>query len=605
MMRADTPAEFAAVLKWAHIVVWLLVVSNVWFVRSYLKAGHLWLAWTVCGLRTLALLLNFLTGQNLNYREITRLDHVRLFGESVAIAEGVPNPWMLVGHLSLVAWLIFTADASATAWVRGDRHRALAGGSIAFFALVSSIQAPLVFWGIVRAPISASLFFTGMVAVMGYELGSEMLRASHLDHKLQQSEAGLHEIEERMRLAVESTDFGIWIRDLARNEIWATDKWRTLFGFPETERLELPRILQRIHPDDRDTFRFAVKQATEGDGSYEAEYRIALPSGEVRWIDSRGRVEFDPTGKPILVRGVSRDITSRKQAELEAQALRREIAHVSRVSMMGQLASALAHEINQPLGAILRNAEAAELFLRDPSPDLEEIRAILADIRKDDQRAGSVIDRMRGLLKRQNLTKRRVDVAALLGEVFALVRSDAVLRHVKLELVLADHLPPVYGDVVHLQQVLLNLIVNGMDALNEITTGDRRVSVTASLNGSQAVEIAVSDSGHGVLPDKLPHIFDPFLRASQTDWEWACRSLERSLRRTAVDSGRRTIVRAGRRFGLRCRSRRRTSRNERDRAHRSRRRRRRVFSYGDLAVAAGERILRKDLFVSARISRAT
>jgi hypothetical protein len=113
MMRADTPAEFAAVLKWAHIVVWLLVVSNVWFVRFYLKAGHLWLAWTVCGLRTLALLLNFLTGQNLNYREITRLDHVRLFGESVAIAEGVPNPWMLVGHLSLVAWLIFTADASA------------------------------------------------------------------------------------------------------------------------------------------------------------------------------------------------------------------------------------------------------------------------------------------------------------------------------------------------------------------------------------------------------------------------------------------------------------------------------------------------------------
>ena len=93
MMRADTPAEFAAVLKWAHIVVWLLVVSNVWFVRSYLKAGRLWLAWTVCGLRTLALLLNFLTGQNLNYREITRLDHMRLFGESVAIAEGVPNPW--------------------------------------------------------------------------------------------------------------------------------------------------------------------------------------------------------------------------------------------------------------------------------------------------------------------------------------------------------------------------------------------------------------------------------------------------------------------------------------------------------------------------------
>jgi two-component system sensor kinase FixL len=511
MMRAETPAEFATVLKWGHVVVWLLVVSNVWFIRFYLKAGRLWLAWTVCGLRTLALLLDFLTGQNLNYQEIARLGHIRLLGESVAIAEGVPNPWMLVGHLSLVAWLIFTADASVTAWRRGERHRAITvGGSIAFFALVSSIQAPLVFWGIVRAPISASLFFTGMVAVMGYELGSEMLRASQLDGKLQESEAGLHESEERMRLAVEGADFGIWIRDLERNEIWATNKWRALFGFSQTEQLELAKILERIHPDDRDKFGFVLKQATEGDGGYEAEYRIVLPSGEVRWIDSHGRVEFNGTGKPILVRGVSRDITARKEAELETQSLRREIAHVGRVSMMGQLASALAHEINQPLGAILRNAEAAELYLENASPDLEEIRAILADIRKDDQRAGSVIDRMRGLLKRQNLSKQRVDVAELVDEVVALVRSDAAARHVKLELAVADHLPPVYGDVVHLQQVLLNLIVNGMDALNDVNSGDRRVSVTASLNGPQAVEIAVSDSGHGVSADKLTHIFDPF-----------------------------------------------------------------------------------------------
>ena len=511
MMRADTPAEFATVLKWAHVAVWLVLVPLVWFAWLYLKAGRLWLAWTACGLRTLALLLNFQTGQNLNYREITHLGHVRFLGESVAIAEGVPNPWMLVGHLSLVAWLIFTADASVAAWRRGDRHRALTvGGSMVFFALISSIQAPLVFWGIVRVPMSASLFFTGMVVVMGYELGSEMLRASQLDRELQKSEAGLHEAEERMRLAVEGAEFGIWIRDLVRNEIWATDKWRKLFGFPETQRLELDKILERIHSEDRDTFRSILKNAAEGDGSYETEYRVVFPSGEVRWIGSHGRVEFDGTGKPILVRGVSNDITARKEAEQETQSLRREIAHVGRVTMMGQLASALAHEINQPLGAILRNAEAAELFLQEPSPDLEEIRAILADIRKDDQRAGSVIDRMRGLLKRQNLEKRLVNAGELVGDVVALVRSDAAVRHVKLELAVADHLPAVCGDAVHLQQVLLNLIFNGMDAIDEAKSGDRRVSVTASINGAQAVEIAVSDSGHGIPADKLTHIFDPF-----------------------------------------------------------------------------------------------
>src|SRR5271169_2000980 len=119
MMRAETPAEFATTLKWAHVPVWLLVVSLVAFVRLYLRAGRTWLAWTVCGLRTLALLLNFLVGVNLNYREITDLRHIPFLGESVSLPVGVPNPWMVVGQLSLLALLVFAADASVTVWRRG------------------------------------------------------------------------------------------------------------------------------------------------------------------------------------------------------------------------------------------------------------------------------------------------------------------------------------------------------------------------------------------------------------------------------------------------------------------------------------------------------
>ena len=511
MMRASTPAEFASTLKWGQVPVWLLVVSLVGFVRVLLRAGRPSLAWTVCGLRTFALLLDFSVGQNLNYREITRLRHIPFLGESVQIAEGVPNPWMLVGQLSLIVLVIFVADASATAWRRGVRQTAITvGGTIIFFTLVSTAQSVLVFWGIVQAPIVASISFMGLVAVMGYELSREAIRAPQLDRKLQVSEAALHETEERMRLAVEGADFGIWIRDLARNVIWATDKWRSLFGFSRMERLEIDYILQRLHPDDRDMFRSALEKATLGDGSYEVEYRVVLPNGKVRWISSHGRFELDGTGKPRLLRGVSHDITKRKEAELETQNLRQEIAHVGRVSMLGQLASALAHEINQPLGAILRNAEAAELFMQNESPDLDEVRAILADIRKDDQRAGSVIDRMRGLLKRHNLDKRPVFVGELICEVVALVRADAVGRHVKLDVAVTDDLPPVHGDGVHLQQVLLNLIVNGMDALDKANKEDRRISITALLCGPQTVEIAVSDSGCGIPADKLAHIFDPF-----------------------------------------------------------------------------------------------
>jgi two-component system, LuxR family, sensor kinase FixL len=511
MMRAESPAEFAIVLKWGHVAVWLLVVSLVAFARIYLKAGRAWLAWTVLGLRTLALVLNFLTGQNLNYREISHLRHISFLGETVQIADGVPNPWMLVAQLSFVLLIIFVADAGITAWRRGDRHRALTvGGGAVFFILCGVFQSVSVFWGILKVPLVSSEAFMGLVAVMGYELSRETVRAAVLHRKLLASEASFHEIEERMRLAVESVDFGIWIRDLARNEVWATDKWRTLFGFSATEPLEFDRILQRLHPDDRDMFRSIVEKATAGDGSYEAEYRVVYPSGGVRWIASHGGVEFDSAGIPILARAVSHDITARKQAEQETLNLRREIAHAGRVSMMGQLASALAHEINQPLGAILRNAEAAELFMQQPSPDLEEVRAILADIRKDDQRAGNVIARMRGLLKRQELDKRPVNVTELVSEVAALIRSDAAVRQVRLEVAVADNLPVVSGDTVHLQQVLLNLIVNGMDAVDEANKGDRRISVTAAFDGSGSVEIAVNDSGPGVPADKLASIFDPF-----------------------------------------------------------------------------------------------
>jgi signal transduction histidine kinase len=194
----------------------------------------------------------------------------------------------------------------------------------------------------------------------------------------------------------------------------------------------------------------------------------------------------------------------------EMRRLQEEIAHVGRVSMMGQLASALAHEINQPIGAILRNAEAAELFMQSKTPDLEEIRAILADIRADDQRAGGVIDRMRALLKRHVLDTQLLDLTELVGDVAKLARTDAATRHVKLTVNLPADLPSVRGDRVHLQQVLLNLILNGMDALNRAGQENRRVTVSARVDAARTVEIAVSDTGHGIAAEKLAHVFDPF-----------------------------------------------------------------------------------------------
>jgi len=178
--------------------------------------------------------------------------------------------------------------------------------------------------------------------------------------------------------------------------------------------------------------------------------------------------------------------------------------------MLGQLASSLAHELNQPLGAILRNAEAAELFLQSDQPDIDELRAIVADIRKDDQRAGDVIDRLRALLKRRQLEPRPVLLSELVYEVVTLTRVDSVTRHVGVEIDVPRDLPLVRGDRIHLQQVLLNLLLNGMDALAEVADGERLLTVRARTAGGGFVEGAVGDNGQGIPAEKVCRLFEPF-----------------------------------------------------------------------------------------------
>ena len=177
---------------------------------------------------------------------------------------------------------------------------------------------------------------------------------------------------------------------------------------------------------------------------------------------------------------------------------------------MAQLASGLAHELSQPLGAILRNAEAAQLLLQSSSPDLEEVRAILADICKDDTRAGDVIDHMRALLKRRGLERVELHLAELVDEVLVLLQPDAASRKVRLGVEVSRTLPPVRGDRVHLQQVLLNLILNGMDAMAEVPAEARRLVVRARQADAGTIEVAIADAGRGVAAAKLARLFEPF-----------------------------------------------------------------------------------------------
>jgi signal transduction histidine kinase len=210
----------------------------------------------------------------------------------------------------------------------------------------------------------------------------------------------------------------------------------------------------------------------------------------------------------IVILLVQRRQQRRAEAEIEQQ--RTELAHVTRVSTMGQLASALTHELNQPLGAILRNAEAAELYLQNDPPNLQEVRNILTDIRRDDKRAGNVIDRMRALYKRRGVVLNPLDLRELVEDTVAMTRMDAAARHVKLNVQVPAELPEAQGDRVHLQQVLLNLILNGMDAMNAVPRARRSLLVRVQMTKNGNLRVDVSDHGTGIVPEAAGRIFEPF-----------------------------------------------------------------------------------------------
>lgn len=211
-----------------------------------------------------------------------------------------------------------------------------------------------------------------------------------------------------------------------------------------------------------------------------------------------------------LLGEVFANVLSRRRSDREAQRLRQDLAHVGRVSTMGELTASLAHELSQPLTAILTNAEAATRLLETDAADLAEVRAILRDIVEDDKRASAVISRLRGLLRRGAPELSLLDLNELTREVTRLVTGDAIAREVSIRLDLAPGLPPVQGDRVQVQQVFMNLILNGLDAMRESPAPERALVLRTAPDGAAAVRVTVRDAGTGIDPAGLPHIFEAF-----------------------------------------------------------------------------------------------
>jgi signal transduction histidine kinase len=265
-------------------------------------------------------------------------------------------------------------------------------------------------------------------------------------------------------------------------------------------------LREAIHPEDRErTLALQREAVSGGKPHWQAEFRLRRGDGSYAHVHEQGFVVRDPGGKAVRLIAALADVSERHDTE----ELSHRLQHASRLTAMGELTASIAHEINQPMSAILANVDAAEMLLDSGRLDAEELRAILADIRDDDLRAAEVIRHMRALANKRQAEPEVFDAAALVSAAMRLVEPIARRRQVALEWDVGP-LPQVRGDRIHLQQVLLNLVFNAMDAMASTAPERRRVEVSAWADGGGMVEIAVRDHGHGIPEGSEERIFDRF-----------------------------------------------------------------------------------------------
>ena len=340
-----------------------------------------------------------------------------------------------------------------------------------------------------------------------------MLLAIVIEEERRSKEA-LRESANLMGLAAEAGNLAMWVWDVSGNDVWMTERGRSLFGLEPDARLDFAATFDRVHPEDRTARESAIEQALQTRGEYEMEYRVQQADGRDRWIHGSGRCVGPDDGSGPKLFGVSMDVTARKEAEAWAAQKRAELEHVARVATLGELTATLTHELQQPLAAISTTARVGVRLLDAPAPDLHEVRSTLTDIGEVTKRAGEVIGGLREMLKRDSTAAGliNIDVNHVIRIVERIVHGDANLHKVTIQLDLSPDVRPVKGDSVQLQQVVLNLMLNAFSAMSGTgLDGARRLVVRTKSIDTSNVLVEVQDSGTGIAAEKLESIFDPFI----------------------------------------------------------------------------------------------
>src|SRR6202165_826596 len=324
------------------------------------------------------------------------------------------------------------------------------------------------------------------------------------EERLQRSEAYLAEAQ---RL----THTGSWAwRGAGRDALHLSEEWYRIYEFdPEHGPPAFEERLQRTHPEDRAKWQRTIDRAVAEKSDYEVEFRILLPDGSVKHIHTVGHPVLNASGDLVQFVGSSTDITERKHAEEALRQAQTDLAHASRVTTMGELTASLAHEVNQPIAAAVTDANTCLRWLTRDQPDLEEPREAAMRIVKDAKRAAEIIGRTRLLFKKVSPQRELVDVNEVIREMIVLLLSEVTRYSISVRPELAEDLPQIMGDRVQLQQVMMNLIMNSIDAMKDMD-GKRELIIKSQRAENEELIVSVSDTGVGLPPQQADQIFNAF-----------------------------------------------------------------------------------------------
>lgn len=327
------------------------------------------------------------------------------------------------------------------------------------------------------------------------------------EQKLRQSEAYLAEAQ---RLS--QTGSWAWIPATGEISYWSEECFRLLGFDPNAGPPRIEALYERIHPEDLARVKETLQRGVREKAMYEYDYRILHPNGVIRDIHLVGHPIVGPTGELLEAVGTVVDITERKRAKVERERLRQaqdDLARVSRMTTMGELTASLAHEVNQPITAAITNASACLRWLSRDEPELEEARAAASRMLESGKRATEIIKRVRRLFEKGPALREPVDLNEVIREMIALLRGEATQHSIVVRAVLEENLPHVIGDHLQLQQVLMNLMLNGIDAMKDVER-TRELVISSQRDRNGQITVSVSDTGVGLRPDEAAQIFQPF-----------------------------------------------------------------------------------------------